>query len=162
MRSTSLQFPARLRIKHLRNSWSSTPLFNTSPAMLLLELPAELIQKILVQALLARGVNRGLRLRLVCSKFAHFLVNIAEITVQRSSRIWSSLHSLRLNSLTTFPSQAPLYETGISGRTTAASRCCTPISCLECKTRLDLTNIAFSTFAKFRSVFARRAAPTAT
>ena len=49
--------------------------------MLLLELPAELFQKILVQAILARGVKRGLRLKLVCSKFVHLPKDIAQVTV---------------------------------------------------------------------------------
>ncbi|PMD64614.1 ankyrin [Hyaloscypha bicolor E] len=39
--------------------------------MLFQDLPAELLQKILVQAILARGVKRGLRLRLVCKLFSH-------------------------------------------------------------------------------------------
>jgi hypothetical protein len=37
--------------------------------MLLLDLPTELVSKILVCAVLARGVKRALRLRLVCSMF---------------------------------------------------------------------------------------------
>ena len=35
--------------------------------MLLFDLPAELVSKILVHAVLARGIKRALRLRLVCS-----------------------------------------------------------------------------------------------
>jgi len=37
--------------------------------MLLLNLPTELVSEILVRAVLARGVKRALRLRLVCSMF---------------------------------------------------------------------------------------------
>lgn len=40
--------------------------------MNLLDLPPEIVQNILIESVLVRGIERGVRLRLVNSKFYHY------------------------------------------------------------------------------------------